>query len=201
MPVPPLRTARLRLDPVDPERDAADLARLWADPRFSAFEISDPPADRAQVLQRFGWVDRMPPGLGGWVLRWPDPAGSDRSWHPGRPGLVGRVSLRQWEHDPAGPPELGWHLAPAYWGRGLATEAMTAVLEHARTVVGLDRTIALVRVDNRPSRAVAERLGGVVRDQGEWYGPGWTFVRYDVPAPARTSGGGPPGSMGGDPMA
>lgn len=182
MPVPPLRTARLRLDPLVPEQDAPDLVRLWADPRFSAFE-TDPPTDLAQVLDRLSWLDRMPSGLGGWALRRladADPA-----------ELVGRVSLRLWEHEPAGPPELGWHLAPAYWGRGLATEAMTAVLEYAARVVGLDRAIALVRVDNQPSRAVAERLGGVARDHGEWYGAGWTFVRYDVPAPARTARSGP----------
>ena len=192
MPVPPLRTARLRLDPLVPERDAPDLVRLWADPRFSAFEI-DPPTDLALVLERFAWVDRMPPGLGGWALRWPD------ATDPAE--LVGRVSLREWEHDRAGPPELGWHLAPRYWGRGFATEAMTAVLEYAGRAVGLDRTNALVRIDNHPSRALAERLGGVARDRGEWYGAGWTFVRYDVPVPARTSRTGSPGSMGDDPMA
>lgn len=174
MAVPALRTRRLLLEPLDPRRDADTLISLWADPRFSEFEISPPPSDRQQVMDRFAWVARMPDGLGGWVLRLDD--GTSSADLP----FVGRVSLREWEHEPAGPPELGWHLAPDYWGRGLATEAMRAVLLHARRTVGLDHVIALVRAENARSRAVAERLGGVERDRGEWWGAGWPFIRYDL---------------------
>jgi ribosomal-protein-alanine N-acetyltransferase len=169
MSVPPLRTARLRLEPLDPDRDAADLAGLWADPRFSEFELSPPPADLDQVRQRFSWVGAMPPGLGGWTLRWPP-----------RPGLVGRVSLRTWVHDLDGPPELGWHLKPEYWGRGLASEAIRAVLRYGWGELGLGPVIALVHVDNQRSLAVVRRLGGRPTDVGQWYGPGHDFIRFEI---------------------
>ncbi|MCB9681322.1 MAG: GNAT family N-acetyltransferase [Alphaproteobacteria bacterium] len=67
--------------------------------------------------------------------------------------------------------EVGWHLAPAWWGHGLATEMGRALLRHAFDVLGLDSVIAVVRAENAPSLAVTERLGmvreGVVTT---WYG-------------------------------
>lgn len=52
--------------------------------------------------------------------------------------------------------EIGWHLHPDVWGRGVATEAATRVLEHA---ADLPRIIAVTHPDNHPSQRVAGRLG------------------------------------------
>lgn len=57
--------------------------------------------------------------------------------------------------------EIGWHLHPDVWGRGIATEAATRVLEHAAE---LDRVVAVTHPDNLPSQRVALRLG--MRDEG-----------------------------------
>lgn len=57
--------------------------------------------------------------------------------------------------------EIGWHLHPDVWGRGIATEAATRVLGHA---ANLPRVVAVTHPDNEPSQRVARRLG--MRDEG-----------------------------------
>ena len=54
--------------------------------------------------------------------------------------------------------ELGWHLHPDSWGRGYATEAASAMLDHV-FAAGLPDVWVGMMVENTASRAVAERLG------------------------------------------
>jgi RimJ/RimL family protein N-acetyltransferase len=56
-------------------------------------------------------------------------------------------------------PEIGWRLARAAWGRGLATEAGVAARDHAFAVLGLPALISIIHPDNVPSRRVATKLG------------------------------------------
>ena len=71
--------------------------------------------------------------------------------------LVGRVGF--WE--PEGWPafEVGWTLRRAFWGRGFATEAARACLNHAFRRMGRQHIISLIRVGNLASVRVAERIG------------------------------------------
>lgn len=71
--------------------------------------------------------------------------------------FVGRVGY----FHPEGWPgvELGWSLARPFWGRGLATEAARASLEHGFKSFGLTHVISLIHPENQRSIAVAERLG------------------------------------------
>jgi RimJ/RimL family protein N-acetyltransferase len=55
--------------------------------------------------------------------------------------------------------ELTYTLSRAAWGRGLATEAARALVEHAGTVLGKSRLVALVEPENRASARVAEKVG------------------------------------------
>jgi RimJ/RimL family protein N-acetyltransferase len=55
--------------------------------------------------------------------------------------------------------EIGWRLDPAYWGRGLATEAADAVLRDGFERLGLGRIISIIHRDNTASRRVAEKIG------------------------------------------
>jgi RimJ/RimL family protein N-acetyltransferase len=55
--------------------------------------------------------------------------------------------------------EIGWRLGPAFWGRGLATEAARAVLGYGFREHGLDRVISLVQTGNSASARVTAKLG------------------------------------------
>jgi len=56
-------------------------------------------------------------------------------------------------------PEIGWRLARDCWGQGLATEAATAVLGHAKDTLGISRVMATVQTENAASVRVIEKLG------------------------------------------
>jgi len=55
--------------------------------------------------------------------------------------------------------EIGYRLHPAYWNRGLITEAARAVRDHAFADLKLPRVISLIHPENIPSRRVAEKNG------------------------------------------
>lgn len=82
-------------------------------------------------------------------------------------GMVGHHGI-EWSHRST---SLGYWLAEGAQGRGLMTAACRAYIDHAFGELGLNRVEIRAAVENRKSRAVAERLGftqeGVVRD-AEW---------------------------------
>lgn len=55
--------------------------------------------------------------------------------------------------------ELGWRLAPEYWGKGFATEAGKEILRFAFVNLVLSSVISFIAKDNKRSIAVAQRLG------------------------------------------
>ena len=55
--------------------------------------------------------------------------------------------------------QVGYELAPAHWGRGYATEAVSRVLEHAFASLKLDRVAAIARPANAASVRVLEKMG------------------------------------------
>lgn len=61
-------------------------------------------------------------------------------------------------------PDLGFALLPEFVGRGYASEAAHAVLEHARHTLGIARLYALVKRNNQRSVKVLSCLG--FRHQG-----------------------------------
>jgi RimJ/RimL family protein N-acetyltransferase len=77
--------------------------------------------------------------------------------------LLGRVGFL----NPYGWPgcEVGWLLARAAWGQGLAFEATTAAIDHGRAQLGVGELISLIRPDNSRSIRLAERLGATLQDR------------------------------------
>ena len=55
--------------------------------------------------------------------------------------------------------EIGWRLAPQYWGKGYATEAARRLIEFGFNDLKLDEIISFAVEDNQKSFAVMERLG------------------------------------------
>lgn len=66
--------------------------------------------------------------------------------------------------------EIGYSLAPAHWGKGLALEAVTAAIDYLFTVEGHRRIFADTDPDNAASNGLLTRLGFVQegRLRGEW---------------------------------
>jgi RimJ/RimL family protein N-acetyltransferase len=56
-------------------------------------------------------------------------------------------------------PELGYWLGVAYWGRGFATEAARALIDHAFGDLEHETLISGARVNNPASRRVLEKCG------------------------------------------
>ena len=66
---------------------------------------------------------------------------------------------------PAGAVEIGWRLAPEYWGKGYVSEAARAWLAFGFDTLGLEEIVSFAVWNNRRSTAVMERLG-MRRDAG-----------------------------------
>ena len=77
----------------------------------------------------------------------------------------------------AGSAEIGWVMSPAAAGRGLATEAVRALVDTAFSVYGLRRLVARIDADNVRSIALAERVG-MRREahlvENEWFKGRWS---------------------------
>ncbi len=59
----------------------------------------------------------------------------------------------------AGDPELGYWIGVAHWGRGYATEAARALIDHAFGELNCERLSSRTRVSNPASRRVLEKCG------------------------------------------
>lgn len=66
--------------------------------------------------------------------------------------------------------ELGCGLAPSYWGRGLATEAVGACRDYGFAKLGFQRLITIVDPQNIASIRVAEKTGMKLETQSEFRG-------------------------------
>jgi RimJ/RimL family protein N-acetyltransferase len=141
-----LRTPRLILRPFR-EEDIDRLAELMANPDFMRFSLGPYTRERTQgILDKFlSWEKAGLPSPFGVVLREnTDVLGyCGFLHHPEVPGEV----------------EIGYRLDPAYWNRGLITEAARAVRDHAFENLKLPRVISLIHPENIPSRRVAEKNG------------------------------------------
>ena len=61
--------------------------------------------------------------------------------------------------------EIGWRLARAHWGQGLATEAARGALRIGFERLGLAEIVSFTALQNQRSRAVMERIGMHNADQ------------------------------------
>jgi [ribosomal protein S5]-alanine N-acetyltransferase len=90
--------------------------------------------------------------------------------------LIGICGL---QHLPGGQEvEIGWWLAPAYWGKGLATEAARHALAYGFEVSHLERIVAIAQAANRDSLRVMEKIG--MRFEREALHKGIRVVLYAI---------------------
>jgi RimJ/RimL family protein N-acetyltransferase len=141
-----LTTERLVLRPVT-LRDHAVLLAHWTSPDVRRFLFDGGIMSEDEVTEAIedSTRDFAAAGYGVWLIQEKD-----------RAELVGTAGLRPLE-------ELGleifYSLAPGSWGRGYATEAARAVVDHALGTLGLPEVLAEVDEGNTASIRVIERLG------------------------------------------
>jgi RimJ/RimL family protein N-acetyltransferase len=86
---------------------------------------------------------------------------------------IGFVGVHDAEIEPVVPPgsiEIGWRLAPQFWGHGYVTEAAAALLDFAFEALRQEKIVSFAVLANSRSFAVMERLG--MRRDGEFDHPG-----------------------------
>lgn len=154
---PTLTTNRLIIRPIA-LGDWEDYAAAWADPELTRF-IGGQPRDRTTSWGKFLQGAGLWPvlGYGYWTF-------ADRA--TGR--FLGNGGLSQFERGVAalvGHVEAGWAFVPAAWGRGLATEAMAAILAWADAALPAGEIRAIIDHGNTASIRVAHKLGfGILLD-------------------------------------
>jgi RimJ/RimL family protein N-acetyltransferase len=141
-----LTTGRLVLRPVT-ARDHAALLAHWRTPDVRRFLFDGATLSAAEITTAIkdSARDFAAAGYGLWLIQQKD-----------RTELVGTAGLRPLEDLGL---EIFYSLAPGSWGKGYATEAAGAVVEHALGRLGLPEVLAEVDEGNTASVAVLERLG------------------------------------------
>ena len=146
----PLRTDRLSIRPVTVD----DADALW---RYR------------QLPEVYDWITTAPEDHEAFIAYLADPVRLERTLVVEHEGVVvGDLYLHvedAWAQaevraQAAGvQAEIGWAFDPAYGGRGLATEAVTALVTACFGAMGLRRVIANCYASNTPSWRLMERLG------------------------------------------
>jgi len=141
-----LTTERLVLRPVTAQDHTVLLAH-WSLPDVRRFLFDGEALSAVEVTETIeeSARDFNESGYGIWLIQ-----------EEHETGLVGTIGLRPLEDLGL---EMFYSLAPGSWGKGYATEAARAVMEHALVDLGLPEVLAEVDEGNAASVAVVRRLG------------------------------------------
>ena len=164
-----LVTERLVLRRSRPE-DAEPISAYRSDPnvnRYQGWDRTDPEGIRAEIVEM---ESRAPGGAGGWVQFTVEERDRGR--------LVGDVGISAVDSEPS-VAKIGYTIAPAFQGRGYATEAVRALVDYAFETLGAERIRAFAAAENIPSLRVAENAGLSLVERFE-HRHGAEVVRYEL---------------------
>ena len=126
--------------------DAGNIFLLNSDPEVLK-HVHDVPFNDIEAAR--AWIAnihvQLPEGLGRWAITL-----KDGTW-------IGRCSLRKQVN---GEVLMGYRLLRAYWGKGYATEAASAMLELSFNTYQLPFVLSKVAEDNVASQRVILKNGG-----------------------------------------
>ncbi|WP_109208719.1 MULTISPECIES: GNAT family N-acetyltransferase [Microbacterium] len=142
----PRETDRLRFRQMTAS-DLEAMAELLGNPDVMRFYPA--PKTREQSAAWIAWNQRnyAEHGYGLWIIE----------THAGE--FVGDCGLTWQEVGGLSRLEVGYHVTPAWQGRGIATEAAAACRDYVIEHVDARELIAIVHPDNRASQRVAEKIG------------------------------------------
>ena len=145
-----LSTDRMLLRPWKDE-DYAPFYAMSSDPRVYEFLPVFPDKSACDALADKLRGDFSRRGWGFWALEHKESGefmGMAGMHEPGPEFGVGRPCV-----------EIGWRLAPAFWGKGFALEAAREIMRFAFTELRLDELVSFTAVGNKRSFGLMERLG------------------------------------------
>lgn len=143
-----LQTERTILSPLE-ENDFKDIILMYLEPDSNKFV---PPLQNKSVeeyqalLQKKAAKNNHPQGHGLWTIRTKDTA-----------EFIGTTNLNVQESLQL--THLGAHLARAAWGKGYATEVLTAVRDYAFEHLQLESIAALVDRQHHASKNMLTKIG------------------------------------------
>ena len=162
MEFPTLQTQRLILREIKLQ-DASDIFTIFSDPevvRFHDLEVFQQAEEAERLIHSFAARFEKDTGIR-WGITW---QGSNQ--------IVGTCGCGWRPHNHSA--SLGYELATRFWGQGIATEALQAVIGYAFSVQGINRLEALTYPENLASAKVLQKLNfheeGVLRQYGFWKG-------------------------------
>jgi RimJ/RimL family protein N-acetyltransferase len=166
-------------------QDSEELLALWRRPEVRRFlfdgrEVTDAIAQR--VLDDA--LEAARDGLGLWRVWSPAEGRSSRA--AGVVGLMPVGFAAEAEPRLAGLVEIVAALEPESWGRGLATEALGALIRHAFDELALPRLAAVTDAPNERSLRLIARLG--FDPLGRCPGPTYEMVTFLLDAPGAGAG-------------
>ncbi|HTN84231.1 MAG TPA: GNAT family protein [Sorangium sp.] len=159
-PFPVLTTPRLRLRALEPG-DAERILRIQSDPEVNRYLGRAPFSSLAEAEQR---IDVITAGIREHTsINWGITLQESGE-------LVGDACFWRW-NKPHRWAEIGYDLLPAFWKRGIMTEALRAILRFGFESMDLHRVEAQLTPENHASARVLERLGFTREGQHRqnWY--------------------------------
>lgn len=165
-----IRTPRLLLRDFSPD-DHEPFAAYQMDPLYRRYYPSRPDEGASREL-----LDRFM----GWQREEPRSRFQLAVVRSSSGALIGSVGLRRRSAE-SRVADIGFELAPPFWGCGYATEAALALVEYGFSVLALHRIHAHCIAENAASARVLVRIGmrreGVLREHeffdGRWWDVHW----------------------------
>jgi ribosomal-protein-alanine N-acetyltransferase len=163
--MPTIETDRVVLREIRRELDLNALFDLFADVEVAQYTDTGPFKSMGEATEVMDWIGEIFADCRG--MRWALSLASDPDT------LVGTAGYNQWDRG-NNSAAIGYDLARRYWGQGLMTEALEAMLRFGFDAMSLNRIEADVTVGNDASVRVLEKLGfqreGLSRQRGYWKG-------------------------------
>ncbi len=144
---PTLPGARIRLRPFRAS-DAKAMHAIYGDAQHMRFWGADPSPDLAATRKSMRWhVAYHPRHYAMWAIE------ETKSRK-----LVGMINYHRRERRERRV-DMGWAVLPGMDGKGYMTEAGRTLLRHLIDKLRVHKVEALIRKENKPSQALARRLG------------------------------------------
>lgn len=134
--------------------DFGGMLRLWTAPEVAHFIAGGRAQTEEEVWQRLLRYGGLWPLLGFGYFALIDKASGA---YAGEAGLAD--FHREIEPSLAGQAEAGWALMPECWGKGLANEALSAILDWYLAQPAARPVSCFIDLDNKPSNRLAARVG------------------------------------------